>query len=151
MFAKIDTGSISQFSIYAVVLFSYLINYWRRTLVVSLIALFILAMFNYSHAFAAVGGPGVCGTLCMANRNYYGQPYGQNLYYPYPMLPFHSFYGPSPYYFRPYGPSPYQPYNCIECMQRYQQFTSPMGFPTGGGMTLWQIPLQAPIVSEVTN
>jgi hypothetical protein len=98
-----------------------------------LTSLFLLT--SKSHAMAYF--PGSCGTMCMANRNYYGPPVRPNYsYYPYANLPFHSMHGPSPYYFRPYGPSPYQPQDCVTCMQRYQQFTQP--WPSSGGMMFTQ-------------
>ena len=96
-----------------------------------LFVIFSLTSFNNStNAQAAGAFYGSCGTACMANQNYYGRPYNyNNVYYPYQMLQYHSLYGPTPYYFQPYGPSPYQPADCIQCMQRYQQFTAPMNFP----------------------
>lgn len=139
LISKLDPGTITQFSLYSVLCFSLLLKFVHRLwkLVVLAGAIVIGLTLIFSKANAAMGGPGVCGTSCMANRQYYGTPYGMNYYYPYPMLPFHSVYGPTPYYFRPYAPSPYQPYNCIECMQRYQMFTSPMSFQ---GMTYQHSP-----------
>jgi len=148
MFAKIEPGTISQFSVYTVVLFSFLLMTWKRLLAALVFVTTLGILIHSAYAYAAMGGPGVCGTMCMANRNYYGSPYGGYGFYPYQGPPYHSLYGPTPYYFSPYGPSPYQPYNCVACMQRYQQFTSPMNFP---GMTKWTIPMQAPTLVQVDD
>ena len=146
MFAGIDTGMVSQASIYAVVAFSYMLLRWKKIFILLSLIVMLGGVLNKAFAFAYV--PGGCGTSCMANQNYYGNPYGGNGYYPYPGLPYHSFYGPAQYYFRPWGPSPYQPQYCVECMQRYQQFSAPMSFP---GITQWEIPLEAPLIVNLDD
>lgn len=63
-------------------------------------------------------GHSFCGTPSLMNNNYYGTPYVRPGVYPYPNLNYHSFYGPTPYYFTPHGQSPYMPqwmYNCPNC------------------------------------
>ncbi|MBY0412885.1 MAG: hypothetical protein K2Q18_01905 [Bdellovibrionales bacterium] len=89
-----------------------------------------IALFaNTSIAEAGMGG-NRCGSSCLAMMGqYYGPTYGGNGFYPYSSLPFHSLYGPSPYYFQPYAPSPYQPQDCFVCMQRYNMYTSPISSP----------------------
>lgn len=131
MFARVEPGIISQGSIYLVLLFSFFLYYWKHLLTIFAVIFSVAIALYFSTSAHAIGmAPGGgCGTLCMANYNYYGTPYGNYGYYPYPSLPFHSLQGPTPYYFQPYGPSPYQPNDCIACMQRYQQFTAPMSFP----------------------
>ena len=136
VFARVEPGTISQLSFYLLLAFSYLIHKWKKVMIMGLILLSGLVAMRTASAIGMF--PGSCGTMCMANRNYYGAPMGGNYsYYPYPNLPFHSTFGPSPYYFRPYGPSPYQPPGCVVCMQRYQQFTQP--WPSSRGMMFTKV------------
>ena len=110
----------------------------------------ILALQLYSsNSFAAWAGPNgnACGTSCFANMQYYGNPYGRAPFYPYPSTRFHTMYGPTNYYFRPHGPSPYQPSNCVACMMRYNQFSSPMNYH-GPGMPMSYKPVQIPFRLE---
>ena len=130
LFSNVDSGVVAQVSAIAVIIFSYVLNKaWKMVIFGALI---ILSIYGYrAHAIGAV--PGACGTMCVNNRMYYGNPYGGMPVYPYGRLPYHTMYGPTPYYFQPHGPSPYQPYNCVACMMRYNQFqTSPMMMPPGG-------------------
>ncbi|MBY0412884.1 MAG: hypothetical protein K2Q18_01900 [Bdellovibrionales bacterium] len=126
LFARVEPGMISQGSIYIVIAFSFFLYYWKRLIAIFavLFSISIIAYYSTAHAIGYV--PGGCGTLCMANNNYYGTPYGGYGFYPYSSLPFHSLYGPSNYYFQPYAPSPYQPQDCYVCMQRYNMYTSPI-------------------------
>ena len=139
IFARVEPGTISQLSFYIVLAFSFLLHKWKKIVLITLVVATGLFTAKTVYAFAYnPNQPNFCGTACMANRNYYGAPVGGNQsYYPYPSLPFHSVFGPSPYYFRPYGPSPYQPPGCIVCMQRYQKFTQP--WPTSRGMMFTQV------------
>ena len=107
-------------------------------------------MFSFK-VNSAGGNPYMCGSACMANQNYYGRPYNyNNVYYPYQTLQYHSLYGPTQYYFQPYGPSPYQPTDCIQCMQRYQQFTAPMNFP-GNNMPITQNNVLSPLIVQLND
>lgn len=117
-----------------------------------LFVVFSFTSFDYStDAHAAGAFYGSCGTSCMANQNYYGRSYNyNNAYYPYQTLPYHSLYGPTQYYFQPYGPSPYQPADCIQCMQRYQQFTQPMSFPGYNMPITYDGPL-APLIVQMND
>ncbi len=131
LFANVETGMISQMSVYLVLAFSFIINKFRKLLLFA----FLLGCTGYfgQKIFALMYVPGGCGTLCMANKNYYGVPWGGNPVYLYPNMPFHSLYGPTPYYFRPYPPSPYRPQDCPVCMLQYQRYTVP--YPGINGST----------------
>ncbi len=116
---SVETGLISQMSTIAVIAFSIAINYWKKiTVYIAIIA--GVGLFS-TQAFSIAMIPGGCGTSCMANQNYYGAPWGYNrpVYY-YPQLQYHSFWGPTPQYFRPHNQSPYAPSwynNCPTCNQ----------------------------------
>ena len=144
LFSSIDQGITSQFSVYLTLIFSYLLNRFKKIAIGLLIVVSLgigISLFNQAYAIGA--NPYACGTMCMANQNYYGTPWGHSPIYYYPSMNYHSLYGPTPYYFRPYPPSPYQPHNCVSCMMRYQQFSQPYtGW--GGGMpfTNIQVPLR---------
>ena len=116
------------------------------------IYLFFIFSFMFSFKVNSAGGnPYMCGSACMANQNYYGRPYNyNNVYYPYQTLQYHSLYGPTQYYFQPYGPSPYQPTDCIQCMQRYQQFTAPMNFP-GNNMPITKNNVLSPLIVQLND
>lgn len=101
----------------------------------------ILAFFSLD-VFAVGAFPGACGTSCMANRNYYGSPYGRYPIYPYARMPFHTMNGPSNYYYRPFPPSPYRPVNCVSCAMRYQQYSRPYSGWGSMPMTKIDIPLR---------
>jgi hypothetical protein len=123
---SVDAGLISQMSTLAVIGFSIFLNYWKRAavyVVTALTLIFTIGAFSNS-AFAIGFIPNSCGTQCMNNQNYYGTPmtYNRPAYY-YPQLQYHSFWGPSPSYFRPHGASPYAPSwynNCPHCNQQFQ-------------------------------
>jgi len=137
-FQNIDTGVVSQLSAFVWIAFAYVLNKWKKVLVGSLII--IASIFTITSVSSAAGlVPGACGTMCHANMNYYGQTYGGNPFYPYQSTRFHSFYGPTPYYYQSYGPSPYRPMgmnDCPYCNINYSPYTP--GFPSmpGGGMPL---------------
>lgn len=132
LFANIDTGLVSQVSVYSIIIFAFVINKMKKIFIS--LCLILLTITIYNHAFAAMAAPGHCGSMCMSNRNYYGMSYGQAppVYY-WPTMPFHALYGPTNYYYRPYPPSPYQPVNCVECMMQYQRYTQPI-FTGGSGL-----------------
>lgn len=124
LFAHVETGLISQISAYIILGFSFLINYFKKIVIIGLLV--FISLITFSRLTFAVAAPGVLQSLGQRNLvQYYGSPYGNYPLYPYPGLPYHALMGPSPYYFRPYGPSPYQPVDCVTCMMRYQQFSSP--------------------------
>jgi hypothetical protein len=73
------------------------------------------------------------------NSNYWGQPYGNQGYYPYPRLQFHTNWGGgnwgAPWYYQNHGASPYAPY-CAQCMQNnpmYNQYNNPWHQNNQGG------------------
>lgn len=124
---QVETGLLSQVSTFIIIGFSIAINYWKKLTVYVLLTLSLIFGAKVAFAFAAV--PGACGTMCVNNSNYYGNPWVRQGVYFYPQTMYHSFYGPSPYYYRSHGQSPYMPqwmYNC----------------PTCGGNQGWQIPGQ---------
>lgn len=125
----IESGLLSQFSVLFVIGFSYFLKYWKKLTIAALLVLSLMGVSNKVFAFAMA--PGSCGTMCVNNTNYYGQPWGSPYYY-YPQLQYHSFWGPMPYYFRPHSPSPYRPMwmnNCPHCQMNNPMWgpNSPMG------------------------
>lgn len=124
---QIETGLISQISTLIVIGFSVAINYWKKITLYTLLALSLLVGAKAAFAIAYVTGH--CGTGCVNNTNYYGNPWVRPGVYYYPQTMYHSFYGPTPNYFRPHYQSPYMPqwmYNCPHC----------------GGNQGWQMPNQ---------
>jgi hypothetical protein len=80
------------------------------------------------------------------NSNYWGQPNGNQGYYPYPQLQFHTSWGGgnwgAPWYYRPQGASPYAPY-CAQCMQNnpmYNQMYNPWHQQSNQGGGNWHGP-----------
>ena len=139
LFAQVETGLLSQFSVWAVLIFSYFINKWKKIFIILCVPVATFLIINVSKA--ALAAPGRCGSSCMNSMQYYGTPYGQNPIYLYGgVMPYHSMMGVRPYYFSPYGPSPYQPANCVQCMMRYQQYTNPIY--GGGPLTQIVIPFK---------
>lgn len=113
---QVETGLISQVSTLLIIGFSIAINFWKRLVIYAAITLTILVGAKSAFAYAVVAGG--CGTMCVNNTNYYGSPWVRPGVYYYPGLNYHSFYGPSPYYFQPHYMSPYRPqwmYNCPTC------------------------------------
>jgi len=113
------SDSISPLSSYALIFLTFLLHFWKKSLILIMLLIFIFLFVCRALAFAAIGGPGVCGTLCIAQRNsitqYWGTPYGPWApIYPYPKLGFHTAYGPVPYYYS-WPPSPYRPAYLNDC------------------------------------
>ena len=118
---SVDTGLVSQMSTLVVIGFSIVLNYWKKITLYAFAAI-SLSLISYN-AFAIAAVQNNCGGYgyCQNTQNYYGQPWGYNrpVYY-YPQLQYHSFWGPTPNYFRPHGASPYAPSwynNCPHCNQ----------------------------------
>lgn len=124
---QVETGLISQISTYLIIGFSIAINYWRKMTLYALLTLSLLITAKCVFAFAYVQGG--CGTMCANNNTYYGNPWVRPGVYYYPQTMYHSFYGPTPYYYRPHYQSPYMPQWMNNC-------------PTCGGNPSWQIPGQ---------
>ena len=139
---NIEPGTVSQFSAFAVIGFSFLLHRIKKVIVVA--TLFVAGIFliqSQAQAFAyypsqQYNNYGPYQNYTMNNMNYYGRPWGQAppVYF-YPQMQYHSLWGPQqPYYFPPHQPSPYAPnYNCPHCNQNQQpQFPLPMIHPGGG-------------------
>lgn len=125
---NIEPGTASQFSGMAVLLFSFIIHRIKRLAIVT--GLVVLGVCFSMDAFSFYLGPGTHPVTSNHNRNfmqYYGTPWGMRppVYF-YPQLPYHSLWGPQPYYFQPHGLSPYAPQYCPHCQQ--QNFQPPV-FP----------------------
>ncbi len=123
---SVDPGIISSMSTFVVIGFSFMLRYWKKTLFTISI---VLGVALFSLKASAIGlYTGSCGTMCSNNQNYYGSPWGQPrpVYY-YPQLQYHSFWGPTPYYFNSHGASPYAPSwynNCPHCSQHGTGFNN---------------------------
>jgi hypothetical protein len=141
---SVDAGIISQMSTLAVIGFSIFLNYWKKTVVYVFVALTLVITFGAfsSNVFAAFYVPGGCGTQCMSNQSYYGTPMTYNRpAYLLPQLQYHSFWGPTPSYFRAHEASPYAPnwyYNCPHCNQQFQSpgFQQNPGFQQSPGWNM---------------
>ena len=119
-----EAGHISQITVYTVLLFSYFLNRWKKLIAIILILVLTLLITKTAFSFSYV--PGGCGTLCMANNNYYGSSYGRTPYYFYPRLPFHSFAGPQRSYYN-FPPSPYRSNSyCSFCGSNFPRNYYPM-------------------------
>ncbi|HAZ14498.1 MAG: hypothetical protein A2X86_00375 [Bdellovibrionales bacterium GWA2_49_15] len=114
IFFNMETGSVAQFSTLLIVAFSYCLHRWKKVVLFSIII--FLALVGARSAFAAMGGPGVCGTSCLAQRNYYGAPYGRAPFYAYPQM-YPSYMGNNNWQF---SSSPYMQPDCVQCRMQGQ-------------------------------
>lgn len=140
---NLEPGTVSQFSGFAVIIFSFLLHRIKKVLLVATLTLGGIFLFHSkAQAFAYYPGQsynnyGPYQNYTTNNMNYYGRPWGYAppVYF-YPQLQYHSLWSPQqPYYFNPHPVSPYSPnYNCPFCgpTQPQPQFPYPVIHPGGG-------------------
>ena len=125
IFFNMETGTVAQFSTLLIIAFSYCLHRWKKVMLFSVLILAALVGARSVFAFGYV--PGACGTSCMAQRNYYGTPYGGAPVYGYPQV-YPSYMGNNNWQF---SSSPYIPPDCVQCRMQgqYSNYGMPYAQP----------------------